>query len=74
MTVDWFLRDAPQVVPKEFAAWEAARRRHDALVLRVLDAEEGSEAMLALDAAAKTAQGEADRLEKIAREAFQRKR
>jgi len=28
MTVDWFLVDAPHVAPDEFAAWEAAKKRH----------------------------------------------
>ena len=73
MTVDWFLIDAPQIVPQDFGAWEAAKARHRDLFLRCLDAETGSAEQAALDVKGQAAKLEADRLEQIAREAWKRK-
>jgi hypothetical protein len=72
MTVDWFLIDAPHVVPAEFQAWEVAKAHHRAVFLRCIDAQ-GSK-QTALDAEGQAAKIEADRLEQIARDAWKLKR
>lgn len=70
MTVDWFLIDAPHTVPQEFAAWEAAKERHCAVFLRCIDAPDGSTERAVLDVEGRAEKIEADRLERIAREAW----
>lgn len=70
MAVDFFLIDAPHVVPREFAAWEAAKEYHRHVFLRCIDAEEGSAERATLDAEGQAAKIESDRLEQIAREAW----
>lgn len=70
MTVDWFLIDAPHVVPREFEAWEAAKEHHRAVFRRCLAAPAGGADQAALDAEGQAAKIEADRLEQIAREAW----
>lgn len=72
MTVDWFLVDAPHIVPQEFAAWEGAKAHHHAVFLRCLNAPAGGEEQAALDGEGRAAKAEADRLEQIAREAWKR--
>ena len=74
MSVDWFLMDAPHVVPHEFQAWETARKRHNAIAFRCCDAVTGSAEQAALDAEGQAAKIEVDRLEQIARETWIRKR
>lgn len=74
MTVDWFLIDAPHVVPCEFEAWEAAKERHRAVFLRCIDAQDGSAEQAALEAEGQAAKVEADRLEQIARETWAKQR
>lgn len=74
MTVDWFLVDAPQVVPQEFKAWEAAKERHRDVVLRCCDAAPGSIEQATLDAEGQTLKIEVDGLEKIARSAWAKNR
>ena len=74
MTVDWFLIDAPHVVPAEFRAWEAAKAHHRTVFLRCVDAQGDSAEQAALDAEGQAAKIEADRLEQIAREAWKLKR
>ena len=48
MTVDWFLVDAPHVVPQEFQAWETAKERHRSVFFRCCDANEGTSERVAL--------------------------
>lgn len=74
MAADWFLIDAPHVVPREFEAWQAAKMRHRAVFQRFLDAQDGSAEQAALDAEGGAAKSEADRFERIAREAWIRQR
>ena len=74
MTVDWFLIDAPHVVPEEFQAWDAAVKRHHSVFLRCCEAPEGSDEQVALDAEGVRLKAEADRLERIARSAWEHKR
>lgn len=70
MTVDWFLVDAPQAVPREFQAWEAAKERHRAVFLSCCDAKNGSPEQAALDAEGRALTTEAEHLENIARAAW----
>nr|WP_317623820.1 hypothetical protein [Acidovorax sp. SUPP3334]BDH38330.1 hypothetical protein AVHM3334_23025 [Acidovorax sp. SUPP3334] len=67
MAVEYFLIDAPHVVPVQYQAWEAAKERHFALFQRVLSlsAREGGHADL--EGAAQDAADEAARLEQVAR-------
>lgn len=74
MTADWFLVHAPHVSPQEFQAWETAKERHRALVLRWCDAKEGSAEQAALDVEGQALKIEVDRLEQIARCAWKQKR
>lgn len=74
MTVDWFLVDAPHVVPQEFQAWEAAKERHLAVFLRCCDAPAGSVEQAALDAEGRAIKIEVDNLEKVARAAWEKSR
>lgn len=70
MTVDFFLVDAPHVVPVEFAAWRAAQDRHDAIVLEYLGLPAGAPGLAELDQAGREAGAESRRLEEIARQAW----
>lgn len=72
MAVDFFLIDAPHAVPEEFRAWEAAKAQHRAVFLRCISAQAVSAEQTALDAEGRAAQTEADRLERVAREAWSR--
>lgn len=76
MTVDWFLIDAPYVVPAEFSAWREAKKRHEDLFYRVLDTDinEQAELYVALERQALEARDEAGRLESAARDAWAQKR
>ncbi|MGO4333216.1 hypothetical protein [Cupriavidus sp. M-11] len=67
MTVDWFLIDAPRVVPDEFSAWEVAESQWIELFYRLLDAKAGSHAERELEHQVMAAKREADRLEQVAR-------
>ncbi len=72
MAVEFFLLDAPHVVPADFAAWEAAKQRHRALFLQVL-ALDGKDARYhELEAEAVEAAAVAYRLEQAARQAWSR--
>jgi hypothetical protein len=74
MSCDWFLVDAPQVVPSEFRSWEMACGHLFDLCLSCVDAPSGSSEFLALDAERQAAEIECDRLEQIARDAWKSKR
>jgi len=71
MAVDWFLVDAPHSVPQEFKAWDAAKKRHQAVFLRCCDASDGSPERAALNEEGQSLKIEVDRLEKIARDAWE---
>lgn len=70
MTVDWFLVDAPGVVPDEFEAWRSAMARHHKVVLRCLDTKVGSAERDQLNAEGLALRLEVDQLERRAREAW----
>lgn len=72
MAVEFFLIDAPHIVPAEFEAWQAAKQRHRDLFLQVLALDEKGASFRALEAAAIEAAAEADRLEQAARRAWSR--
>jgi len=81
MSVDWFLADAPHVVPREFQAWQVARACHARLVLRLaedttsgIDPEALGEHLHLLALAELAARHEAGRLKRIARLAWRRAR
>ncbi len=71
MAIDWFLIDAPHVVPAEFAAWEAAKAHHRTVFLQCIEAQDSAE-RAALDAEGRAVKIEADRLEQVARDAWTR--
>lgn len=71
MAGDFFLIDAPQAVPGEFATWAAAKQNHEDLFLAYLDAELGSATANDLERAALEAKFTSNRLERVAREAWQ---
>lgn len=70
MAVDWFLVDAPSVVPEEFSAWQDAKEKHRSIFLRACETLDGNAPFL--DAEGLAAAEEAIRLEKIARDAWMR--
>jgi len=69
MAVDFFLIDAPHVVPVEFAAWRAVETRFDDIVMRWCDADSDAE-KAALDFESRVVKAEADRLYQVARRAW----
>lgn len=73
MTVDLFLIEAHRFVPTEYQAWQDARAYWRACADRVFLCEswDGSE-FDRLNGRAIAAKSEADRLEQVARDAFQR--
>lgn len=71
MAADFFLIDAPFVVPAEFAAWQAAQDNHRIIFQQALLAV-GTDQAEAMDAAGQAAQQEAARLEYAARQAWYR--
>lgn len=73
MAIDWFLLDAPHLVPEEFKAWESARGRHRAVFLRSCNMQLSSADLAALDIEGKAIKVEVDRLEQDARQAWLRK-
>jgi len=73
MTVDWFLMDAHEEVPEEFATWQAATARRNRLFARLLDLPSESEVFTALERAAHRAKSDAKRLESAARAAWKRR-
>ena len=72
MAVEWFLIDAPHLVPSEFRAWTEAKERHYAIFRQAVDAQASGKPDEALEAAGVAAKVEADRLERIAWDAWQR--
>ncbi|KNH06166.1 hypothetical protein BRCH_01552c [Candidatus Burkholderia brachyanthoides] len=70
MAVDWFLIDAPYVVPAEFAAWRDAKKRHEDLFHRALDTDERTKQYAALGHSALEARAEAERFETAVRTAW----
>lgn len=69
MAADYFLIDAPCVVPTEFAAWQAAKELHRSIFSQALFAA-GTDQEEALNLAGQEARKVADRLEQIARQAW----
>ena len=69
MAVDFFLIDAPHVVPVEFAAWRAAETRFGNIVMRWCDAKSDAE-KAALDCEGRVVKAEVDRLLLVARRAW----
>lgn len=73
MTVDWFLTDAPFVVPAEFTAWSDARDRHYAVVTQWCD-EVDEATRNAPDVEVQAVKSEVDALEAVARRAWRHAR
>ena len=72
MAVDFFLIDAPHVVPEEFSAWEAAKKQRHEIFLRACDASDQDE-IAALDVQARALKEEEDGLKKVAYAAWEKK-
>lgn len=72
MSAEFFITDGPRVVPAEYQAWQAAYGHWYVCVQRALDCSQSEPESERLDSVAIAARAEADRLEQIARAAFQR--